>query len=245
MDLPKNLSVQAYCFRFFKEGGPGAIAKKVREIGLTKVEISTPPTRELFQPTIDAFGENGVDVDSTFAPAFANDEAKERMAFEFAALCGHKGMTVNFQLIPQVHKAFELAEKLSSEYGIRLGIHNHGCAHWLGSAQMLDYIFSQTSTNIGLCLDTAWAQDANINAVAAVKKYADRLVGLHFKDFVYDRSKNLKDVVIGTGNIDLPALLQALKEVNFNGYAALEYEGEPENPNPALIACREAIAANS
>ena len=241
LDLKHNLAVQAYCFRHFKDGGPTAIARKVREIGLTKVEIAPPADRALFQTTIQQFRDEGVDIASVFAPTLTGNEPAERAACDFAKLCGLTHMTVNFALDQNVYKTFALAEKLAAEYELNLGIHNHGCSHWLGSAAVLDYVFQNTSTRIGLCLDTAWAQDANLNAVDAVRKYACRLYGVHFKDFVYDRAKKHRDVVIGSGTIALPALCQALRDVGYQGFAALEYEGEPENPNPALIACREAI----
>ena len=35
--------------------------------------------------------------------------------------------------------------------------------------------------------------------------------------------------------------MQALRDIDFSGHANLEYEGEPENPIPALIAGRDAI----
>ena len=40
---------------------------------------------------------------------------------------------------------------------------------------------------------------------------------------------------------DLPGLMDALKAINFHGYMAIEYEGEPENPIPALIAGKEEV----
>jgi sugar phosphate isomerase/epimerase len=241
IDLKRHLAVQAYCFRHFKDGGPVAIARKVREIGLTKVEISPPADRALFQTTIQQFQDEGVGIASVFAPTLTGNEPAERSACEFAQLCGLKHMTVNFALDQNVFKTFALAEKLAAEYDLNLGIHNHGCAHWLGSAAVLDYVFQNTSPRIGLCLDTAWAQDANLNAVDAVRKYARRLYGVHFKDFVYTPAKKHRDVVIGAGTIDLPALCQALRDIDYQGFAALEYEGEPENPNTALIACRQAV----
>ena len=35
--------------------------------------------------------------------------------------------------------------------------------------------------------------------------------------------------------------MTALKGINFHGYMAIEYEGEPENPIPALIAGKEEV----
>jgi hypothetical protein len=48
---------------------------------------------------------------------------------------------------------------------------------------------------------------------------------------------------VGTGNLDLPQLLKNLEAVNFGGYAVLEYEGDVENPVPALKECVAAVRA--
>ena len=75
----------------------------------------------------------------------------------------------------------------------------------------------------------------------ACQRWPKRIVGVHFKDFTYSADGSHEDVVIGQGTIDLPALMQALRDIDFSGHANLEYEGEPENPIPALIAGRDAI----
>jgi sugar phosphate isomerase/epimerase len=120
---------------------------------------------------------------------------------------------------------------------MKLGIHNHGGYDWLGNSTILKYIFSRTGKRIGLHLDTAWAIDAKQNPVEMAEKFADRLHGVHVKDFVYDRARNPEDVIIGTGNLDLPKLVQTLKQSNFSGPLVIEYEGDVENPVPALKKC--------
>ena len=71
--------------------------------------------------------------------------------------------------------------------------------------------------------------------------FGERLYGVHIKDFVFDRAGKPEDVVVGTGNLDLPGLFKAMAEVSFNGSPILEYEGDIENPVPALRQCVEAV----
>ena len=73
------------------------------------------------------------------------------------------------------------------------------------------------------------------------EQFAKRLHGVHVKDFIYDRSRNPTDVIIGTGNLDLPKLMTTLKQSNFTGPLVIEYEGDVENPVPALKKCVEAL----
>ena len=70
---------------------------------------------------------------------------------------------------------------------------------------------------------------------------AIELCGVHVKDFVFDRAARPEDVVVGTGNLDLPAFQQKLTEVGFTGPAILEYEGDVDDPVPALTECVAAI----
>ena len=73
------------------------------------------------------------------------------------------------------------------------------------------------------------------------EKFASRLHGVHVKDFIYDRARNPKDVIIGTGNLDLPKFMTVLKQANFTGPVVIEYEGDVENPVPALKECVAAL----
>jgi sugar phosphate isomerase/epimerase len=132
-------------------------------------------------------------------------------------------------------------EKLAEQYNLKLGIHNHGGYDWLGNPTILKYIFSKTGPRIGLHLDTAWAIDAKQNPVQMVEQFAERLHGIHIKDFVYDRARNFSDVVVGTGNLDLPKLMGTLKQIDFGGPLVIEYEGDVDNPVPALQGCVAAI----
>ena len=143
--------------------------------------------------------------------------------------------------VQQMTKCMEVADKLAQEYDVWLGIHNHGGRHWLGCSTMIAHVLSKCSERIGLCLDTAWALDSREDPVAMAEKFADRLYGLHIKDFVFDRARKPSDVVVGTGNLNLPKLYEALKKMDFNSYAALEYEGDVDNPVPAVSKCVQAV----
>jgi sugar phosphate isomerase/epimerase len=67
------------------------------------------------------------------------------------------------------------------------------------------------------------------------------LYGVHVKDFTYDRARQPTDVIIGTGNLDLPKLMSTLRQINFTGPLVIEYEGDEKNPVPALRQCVEAM----
>ncbi|MGD8237153.1 MAG: sugar phosphate isomerase/epimerase family protein, partial [Armatimonadota bacterium] len=144
--------------------------------------------------------------------------------------------------LPTTPDSLRTADELAEKHDIRLAIHNHGGRHWLGTDAMLEHVFSKTSDRIGLCLDTAWAIDSRLDPVKMVTRFGDRLYGVHIKDFLYTPHRTPEDVVVGTGILDLPGLLKAMDEVGFDGYVVLEYEGDVDNPVPALKECVEAVS---
>jgi len=70
-----------------------------------------------------------------------------------------------------------------------------------------------------------------------VEEFGTRVHGVHYKDFVFGEDASYRDVIVGTGNLNLPAFVAALEKVGFDGMAVIEYEGEPDNPLPALKEC--------
>jgi sugar phosphate isomerase/epimerase len=242
IDLANELGVQSFCFRGFPTNEE--VAQKVKECGLSAIEICQKhidfTDESGFEAALAVYRDAGVKIVSIGVQGFSNDEAKETEFFEFAKMAGAKFIAATFAL-GTTPESFRTAEKLGDKYDICLALHNHGGKDWLGSGNMIRRTMKNTSERIGLCLDTAWAIDSREDPVKLARDCGKKLYGIHFKDFIYERTREPKDVVIGTGNLDLPGLMQALKDVDFNGYAVLEYEGDVSNPVPALRDCVTAV----
>lgn len=244
MDLMKQLAVQSYCFRNFKDNKE--VVKLLGKCGLKAIELCGVhvdfKNEKTFDDVIAVYRDAGIAIVSIGVNGFSNTPDAERKLFAFAAKAGCKVMSVDFK-IDTVPACYRTAEKLADEYNINLAIHNHGGRHWLGSAAVLANVFANTSPRIGLCLDTAWALHSHEEPVATAEKFKDRLYGVHLKDFTFDRAGKHKDVVVGTGNLDLPALSKVLESADFSGPAIIEYEGDVENPAPAVKKCVKAVEA--
>jgi len=245
IDIGAELAVQSFCFRSFKDNAQ--VADIVLECGLDRIELCgvhadfTQP--EAFERIADVYRRRGVRIVSIGVQTFKADRDLERRYFECARIAGARHLSANFA-IESIPKSFEVAAELAEEFGVRLGIHNHGGHHWLGNSQTLAWVFRRTSPAIGLCLDTAWAIDAGIDPIAMARQFRDRLYGIHFKDFEYDRMRKHRDVIVGTGILDLPGLLTFLRDADFAGCPILEYEGYPDDPAPALKECVDAIRSS-
>ncbi|HEY0257919.1 MAG TPA: sugar phosphate isomerase/epimerase [Candidatus Methylacidiphilales bacterium] len=244
MSKALDFGVQSYCFRETKNNAD--LAKMVREIGLDKIEIcgvhadfnNVPAFKEVVQ----TYREAGVSIVSFGVETFVGAE-KERNVFECAALAGAKHISAHFK-VDSFPEAIKKVQKLSDEFGIRVGIHCHGGYSFGGQPDVLDYLIKLGSPQIGVCIDTAWCIQIGPylgKPVEWVKRYAGHIYGIHYKDFTFEPNGQWVDTVVGEGNLDLPAFVQALDSHGFDGMAVIEYEGDVKNPVPALKNCVKAM----
>lgn len=239
-----KLGVQSYCFRKFRDNR--TVARMTRECGLESIELCAVHCDfgdpRGFDETIAAYREAGVEICSIGVQGLDGEIEKEKHYFDFLDRAGVGLMSVSFSP-DTVPAAYRAAEALAKEHRVRLAIHNHGARDWLGSARMLDHVLRNTSPEIGFCLDTGWALDSREEPAEMAEKFRSRLYGVHLKDFIFDRSGRPEDVILGEGNLDLEKLLLALGKISFSGDAIIEYEGDADDPVPALGKCAAAFRA--
>jgi inosose dehydratase len=239
-----KLGIQSYCFRTVKDNA--RVAECIKTCGLSRVELcgvhvdfGNPASCDA---ALAAYADAGIKIVSIGVERMGSDEARERERFEFLKRCGASLMSVDFDL-GTTPACYRLTERLCAEYNVRVGIHNHGGQHWLGSAAMLEHVFGMTNDSIGLILDTAWALDSRLDPVAMAGQFAERLYGVHIKDFVFDRASRPQDVIVGEGNLDLTGLAGVLRAQAFSGELIIEFEGDPGHPLPALQQCVAKVKA--
>ena len=237
-----ELGVQSYCFRGFKTNPE--VIRELKRCGVNAIELCgvhadfKDPTK--FAEVIKTYRKAGVKILSIGVQGIAGDAKVEENYFRFAKQAGAKFMSVSFRM-GELPKCLKVGDRLAAKYKIKLAIHNHGGYDWLGNMTALDYVFKRTSPRVGLCLDTAWAMQAGIDPIKMVEKFGPRLTGVHIKDFTFDTNGKVKDVVAGTGNLDLKALFKAMDKAKFKGFIVSEYEGDVENPTPAITKCIQRI----
>ena len=242
-DIAGKLAVQSWCFRKFKS--LDELAEKVKAIGLSRIEICAVHADfgkvEEFEKINATLKGHGITIASLGVQYFGG-AAVEESWFRCAKAAGCPMISASFELskMPDVLATVQL---LADRYDINLGIHNHGGWDWLGSHRMLSHIFAQTSKRIGLCLDTAWMLQAGEDPIKFADKFADRLYGVHIKDFTFLPTGRVEDVVVGTANLKLKELMGIItgKAADVCKSVTLEYEGDENNPGPKLIECIEKI----
>jgi sugar phosphate isomerase/epimerase len=239
-----DLAVQSYCFRTIKDNRQ--VAACVGACGVDGIELCVAHVdladERSWDEVIGAYRDAGVRIVSFGVARMGRDADLARRAFAFAAAAGAGHISVDFP-VDAVPACYEVAGRLAGEYGVRLGLHNHGGRHWLGHPDVVGQALAAAPERVGLCLDSGWALDSWTDPVAWVERFRQRLYAVHFKDFVYERVRKPVDVVTGEGNLDLGAFCRALAAAGFSGPALVEYEGDPDDPVPAVTRCVQAVRA--
>lgn len=238
MNLKTDLGVKGFCFRGYPDNS--TVAAKVKECGVDCIDLSRCQLDfkdpALHDPAIAAYRSVGVRIVGIGVLKFDDDQAGETQNFEFCKKAGCA--TVSCTFAPEtIEASLAYVQKLCDRYGMRAAIHNHGGKDWLGNSQILTHLLKKSSPQIGLCLDTAWCFQAGENPMQWLEKFSDRIYAVHYKDFLFEPRGGHRDVIIGQGCLDLKAFIQGLKNINFDGPAVIEYEGDVENPVPALQQC--------
>ncbi|WP_309383423.1 sugar phosphate isomerase/epimerase family protein [Cerasicoccus frondis] len=242
----RDFGVQSFCFRTIKNNAD--VAAKVKEIGLNKIEVCAIHADfadpEGFKEIVKTYTDAGVSICSIGVETFTGLES-DRVKFECAAAAGAKHISAHFR-IDSFLKAVPQVRAWSQEFGIRVGIHCHGGYMFGGNPDELEYLINLGGPEIGLCIDTAWCMQIGPrlgNPIEWAKKFAGKIYGVHYKDFTFEPTGKWNDVIVGTGNLDLPGFVKALEDGGFDGMAVIEYEGDPDNPVPPLKQCVASMRA--
>lgn len=149
-----------------------------------------------------------------------------RKLFEFAKLWRLDTLVANPD--PDV---LDEAAALADEYGINVAIHNQGPRSLYPDAATLRAALKGRSQRLGLCLDTGHLlRVPGEDPVAVISEFSDRLHAVHLKDM----DENHQEYILGQGRLDLPRVLQALRQTEFRGPVSVEYENRVEDPLPVL-----------
>lgn len=149
-------------------------------------------------------------------------------------------------MLDGIRELYEYADKK----GITTTLENHGffCN---GADRIIRLINASGCPNLKMTLDVGNFICVDEDPVAAVKKCLPYAAIIHFKDF-YVRKKDrlpgqtemfncnngswfetlsgkmLRGSILGQGDLDIPTIVQMIKDSGFDGYLSLEFEGMEE-----------------
>ena len=168
---------------------------------------------------------------------FVTDKSSDwEKMFRFA-----KSMEMEFITCEPALGDWDLVEKLSGQYGIKVSVHNHPQPSDYWSPDNLLAAISSRSTSIGSCSDVGHWRREGLDQIECLKKLNGRIVSLHFKDIAekVDGEAEQHDVIWGTGILDVKGMLKELKSQGFWGVFSIEYEYNWDNSVPDIKKCIE------
>jgi inosose dehydratase len=242
---PFKMGLQSYSLRGIGPGGKPDLEKALaatKELGVHYWE-SYPA----HIPTVNDAGEiarykkmcadAGITVVGYGVVPFTKDRDAGRKTLDFA-----KQMGIEYCSADPAPDSFDTLDKLVEEYGVNLGIHNHGPKHRWEKIDTIAAAIKDHSPRIGCCVDTGHFLRSREDPVRAVEVFGPRVYGVHLKDV-----KNATTfTVLGEGDLRTVDLLRALAKMNYRYGLSLEYEENPSNPLDEIRAClkatREAVA---
>lgn len=227
----------------FKRDVPGTL-DRIRALGITDLEFSNlfGRTAADLRQLLDARGM----VCSSYGVSF--DDALNRTAEVAKDATALGARFVRVAWLPNRQPfTLALAEKTAAEFnrigqqlrlqGLTFCYHNHGyefLPH--GAGTLFDVLMAETNPqDVSFELDILWAQFPGANPAELLEKYGSRFKLMHLKDLRRGVKGDLSgktavenDVALGTGQLDLPAILKAAKRAGVQHYYI-----EDESPNTA------------
>jgi sugar phosphate isomerase/epimerase len=248
----EHLGLQLYSLRAQFKADPLAALDLVKGWGITEVETwgGTGLAPAELRAALEARGLKPV-------AAHVGYESLEKDVA--AAIAEVKAVGADLAFVPwiphqdgfdasEAHKAARDFEKWGAAFraaGIRFGYHIHGYEFSAGSkpGQTLfdEMVAMTTSENVSYEFDVFWAVHGGADPVALLKTYPGRWVALHIKDMRRGAETGLTtghapvedQVVVGSGQIDMPAFLRAAREVGVTYYIIEDETTDPVANIPA------------
>jgi sugar phosphate isomerase/epimerase len=228
------LGIQTYSFRRSMKVDVLKTLDTIKMMGFTEIEGGGGPVpAEEFRKMCD---ERGLSIPSTGAgyEQLVNDaqsiadRAKILGAkYVMCAWIPHNG---DFTLAnaEQAVKDFNAIGKVLKDNGLTFAYHAHGYEFqpWEKGKTLLDYLFEKTNPDyVSFEMDVMWIHFGGGDPAKLLKKYGDRWKLLHLKDLKKGTPKDKtgltspeNDVVLGTGELDIPGILKAAKKVGIKHY---------------------------
>ena len=229
-----SLGIQTYTFRRSLPSDPAKVLDTIKMMGFTEIEgfgVNMPP--DSFKKLCD---ERGITIPSTGASYEELAKSPDSIAWRakqlgakyvMCAWIPHQNGVLTFENAKQAADDFNKAGKILQENGITFCYHAHGYEFQpYEDGTLLDYILKNTNPEyVSFEMDIFWIHFGGGDPVALLKKYSDRWKLMHVKDMRKGTKKDLtgltdteNDVALGTGELDLPAILKEAKKAGIKHY---------------------------
>lgn len=228
------LGIQTYTFRRSIGTDPARVLDTIRQLGFTEIEGGggkIPPAE--FKKLCDERGITIPSIGAGYEQLATKPDSVVWLARQLGArfvMCSwipHANGVFTLENAKKAAEDFNRAGKILKEKGLTLCYHVHGYEFQpYEGGTLLDYLFSNTRPEyVSFEMDIFWVHFGGGDPVALLKKYGNRWKLMHVKDMKKGTPKDLtgltspdNDVALGTGEIDLPAILKEARRVGIKHY---------------------------
>jgi len=246
------LGVQTYTFRRSFSAEPVKTLDTIKMMGFTEIEgFGGRLSPEELKKLCDERGITIPSVGADYAQLIKSPDSivhNAKIAGAKYVMCAwipHNGGVFTFEDAKRAAEDFNKAGKILKDNGLTFCYHAHGYEFQpYENGTLLDYIFNNTNPEyVSFEMDIMWIHFGGGDPVSLLKKYGNRWKLMHLKDLKKGTPKDLtggtsteNDVTLGTGELDIPAILKEAKKAGIKHYFIEDESSSITTQVPASIA---------
>jgi sugar phosphate isomerase/epimerase len=247
------LGVQAYTYRNSFKHGVEATLDTIKALGITELEGGNPNgvTPEDFLKMLEARNIKVPSIGAGYEQIVKDPQEVVKKAkilgasYVMVAWIPHKKDTFTLADAQKAAEDFNRVGKVLKENGLTFCYHNHGYEFRpYKNGTLFDYLAQNTNPDyVSFEMDILWAFHGGADPVKLLNKYGNRWKLMHLKDlkkgvkgdFTGGTSQE-NDVALGTGQINIPAVLKAAKKAGIKHYFIEDESPRESEQLPQTIA---------
>ena len=233
--FPQAPGMEAYTYRHSFKKDVAATLDSIKALGITELESGPSPnglTPEAFRRLLDERGMTCPSIGVGYEALVKDPDLVARQAktlgasYVMVAWIPHQ-KTFTLADAQKAAADFNRAGKVLQEKGITFCYHIHGYEFQpYRNGTLFDYLAQHTDPKyVSFEMDMLWAFHGGQDPVKLLNQYGKRWKLMHLKDLREGVEGNLSgntstenDVVLGTGQLDVPAILKAAKKAGIKHY---------------------------
>jgi sugar phosphate isomerase/epimerase len=245
------LGVQAYTFRKSFPGDVAGTLDTIRMMGFSEMEGGGNGMNPSdFRKLCDARGISIPSVGAGYEQLIKSPDSVARTAkilgagYVMCAWIPHDQGVFTFENARKAVADFNRVGKFLKEQGLIFCYHAHGYEFQpYEKGNLLDYIITNSNPEwVSFEMDIFWIQFGGGDPVTLMKKYGNRWKLMHLKDLKKGAKKDLtgqtspeNDVPLGTGELDIPAILKQAAVIGISHYFIEDESNHVNNQVPQSV----------
>ncbi|GAB3557144.1 sugar phosphate isomerase/epimerase family protein [Spirosoma fluminis] len=247
------LGIESYTYRNSFPKDVTATLDLIKSLGFTEMEGGAPKglTEEEFKKMLDQRGIKLVATGSGYEQIVKDPESVVKKAkalgasYVMVAWIPHQKSNFTLENAQKAVEDFNRVGKVLADNGLTFCYHNHGYEFQpYQDGTLFDYIVKNTDPKyVSFEMDIMWAQHGGADPVKLLNKYGSRWKLMHLKDLRKGVKGDLSggtppenDVVLGDGQIDMPAVLKTARKVGVKHYFIEDESNKEDVQVPQSIA---------